>query len=388
MRLVALMLALLCLCGCVNFAAVLPTPTFMPVEEASVTGPVSLPLELDPLGFFHNTAKHGLSSAELAEAYDAQIQTMPNVYEIPNYYLGDYDARTLIWTYKGRVMQVTTQQLDENNEAKRAVYKTMVQALGQPDGTYRINSFVDFVGIPSSELFYGLDATCARWHIDDRTIEIGEVIRGNHVERWYIAVYQDRLDYSAMFGFDFPCAACPHGEDVLFDPTGIYMDDELFSLAAETIISRYGAEEVPAGARAMQAADDSINYSYVVEGLEVLGYDAYFTIDDYEDGEVYGGSYWMELDCDIPNDEARRLFLNLAESIDQSTGGQKSYEGLLAQEPEAMYDEDTYRQGDFSIEWDIQDGRRISLHYRRMESYWSYGSFRPEICRVVISLPY
>ena len=378
-------------CGCTSPVDIQlsPSPALQESDETAQVSAVILPEEIDPLGFYQDEASHSLTGAELAGKYGAQIKMMPDTYEIPNYYLGDCEARTFITTYKGHVRQVASMQQDEIDSAKSAVYQTMVEALGAPDIMYRFDYDDTAIPIKESELFVGLNPCCARWYMDDRTIEIGEETPGNHVDHWYVAVYQDRLDFRAMFGYDFPCSDCPHGADVYFDPTGIYMDSELFEADAKTMIDRYAAQEVACNERQRSSADDIVTPSdYIVKGLRVFGYDADFVIHSYSDDELSGGMYLIELDDGTIDMEAQDLFLSIAQVIDSSVATEKSLEDSLEWSDLLNVASYQHQQGTLSTKWTPPEAGDISLIYVKEDSHWSnWGSyFSPESWYIAISL--
>ena len=153
-KLLSLLLCLLLLPGCAA-----------PVERAEAPGPslhdaspstappeqaqaIRLLASIDPVGFTRDPDVLQMDIADLAAKYGAKDPTMPDLYEIPGYILGDYEARLFIQTNAGKVRQIVAAQTQEvPTSAFEDVYLSMVEELGQPDEAFGEDSYLSLIHI-------------------------------------------------------------------------------------------------------------------------------------------------------------------------------------------------------------------------------------------------
>ena len=197
----SLLLCLLLLTGCAAPAAQVEapgpsihdaSPSTAPPEQAQA---IRLPASIDPIGFTRDPDVLQMDIADLAAKYGAKDPTMPDLYEIPGYVLGDYEARLFIQANAGNVRQIVAAQTQEvPTSAFEGVYLSMVEELGQPDEAFGANSYCEFVSIAPDNLLTHTGEVMARWYLEDRIFEIGEEIVGSQPSKWYVAAYVDRLN--------------------------------------------------------------------------------------------------------------------------------------------------------------------------------------------------
>jgi len=227
----------------------------------------------------------------------------------------------------------------------------------------------------------------ACWHLDDRTIEIGEEIPGSHTSHWYLAAYQDKLDRSSMFGYDFNCKDCPHEQADDSEQLRVFLDDSLFLSTAEQVLKKYGAAEIEATARSKRAVDDEVEYNnYIVNGLKVLGYDAVFEINSYHDGTLNSGAYRMEFDSSTDVSDVMEVFTGIVQKVDATMTAKttKSFDGIAGQQD--IFNTDSYSYGSFSVSWDNMGQRSIKLSHVKSAETWEDGRHSPVKWYVYLSI--
>jgi len=358
------------------------------VEYTQGNSSVLMDAEIDPLKFSAVAAKEGISAAEIAKEYNASIKMIEDIYEVKDYTLGGYDARAIIKVDSDCVTQVVAMQQDEVNSAKEQVYKTIVKQLGDPDAVFEIgDAYSETSPISAKDMWDRDNPIYACWHLDDRTIEIGEEIPGSHTSHWYLAAYQDKLDRSSMFGYDFNCKDCPHEQADDSEQLRVFLDDSLFLSTAEQVLKKYGAAEIEATARSKRAVDDEVEYNnYIVNGLKVLGYDAVFEINSYHDGTLNSGAYRMEFDSSTDVSDVMEVFTGIVQKVDATMTAKttKSFDGIAGQQD--IFNTDSYSYGSFSVSWDNMGQRSIKLSHVKSAETWEDGRHSPVKWYVYLSI--
>ena len=345
------------------------SPSTAPPEQAQA---IRLPASIDPVGFTRDPDVLQMDIADLAAKYGAKDPTMPDLYEIHDYILGDYEARLFIQTNAGKVRQIVAAQTQEvPTSAFEDVYLSMVEELGQPDEAFGENSYCEFVSITPDNLLTHTGEVMARWYLEDRIFEIGEEIVGSQPSKWYVAAYVDRLNHRTIYAYPFGNDCCPHGASTYFDPLGIYHDPELFTAQAQTILADYGAQTVCAtDLKRTSPSEAPAPVIYVVDGLKILDHAAFlfFYPVSESDPRIAKGRYLIPLD-DVSPQDAMVLFQALQRTLDTALGAENRRERL---EDIDINNSQRYIDGMFSLHWSIEDGsQELSLIYTGQGERWA-----------------
>ena len=266
-----------------------PPAVYADPAEESGEKYISLPKNFDPLGIFTRLDKYKnnlplfITNAKDIHYKDHRTENykvthlrykpIPNTYQIHNVSIGGYDAKTIIKTENGKVIQVYTSSRCMNELDN--VYEQVRQALGEPDVIYGYDKNWDYVQI--DEYRPWPEFCKPRWDMENYVIEINSYPDGNMDAWWYIAAYYKSKSSIHISHYYENGLCCPHENDMAFDENCIYFEEGLIGKNKDGIIAKYKAE--PANS---SYYDDYPGHcetkEYIIEDTEALGCKGYINI--------------------------------------------------------------------------------------------------------------
>lgn len=352
-----------------------PSPVTPPKEsDPSFSGMIWLPEPISTMGdltILYDEDLSKLPAKEIAEKYGAEYATYDNLYEVPDFSIGGYQARLFIQVKDEAVLQLVASQVVPNSELLPAVYKQLTSLLGAPEGIYQLDGYNEISGTVDEDQIFGKpEHVQAIWNVDGQNLALGvtygyqDAFSNHHA--WYLAAYKDRLDFRQISWHlsQDESLRIPSGTNT--DPIALFTDPVIFSSPAQELILKTGAR------RAYRGWDGSTYEP------------SYYVITDYTfyglpgDVSLYGDPinmvvYNISLG-DLSEEEAMPIYSAIHRDIESSIWGGNRYADPIRTAPQ----EDEFGQTVIDSEWGAElFFDQIVLSYVQRDSQWWHNQFIP-----------
>ncbi len=355
-----------------------PSPAYIKDEKPDSSESIlSLPeaitaTEPDILGLLKDRDLYELSAEEIAKKYNAGFAVYDNLYEVPDFYIGNYDARLFIHTKDSQVLQLVASQFVQDKDFLREVYSGLETELGMPDGIYELDNSNEITGAAlKEELFADPAHVQAVWKAANYTVAFG-VIHGYYDEdhphelSWYIALYKERLDFSSV-RWHLPREECSlHPQNDMESLWKIFLNSNLLSSGADQVIDQLDARPAYGG----NGGSSSEPLYYSIEGWQFYNYPVEVSL--YGD-PISHIVYYMDLGT-LSEDEAEKIYAAVFRDIESSAWGEK----LNASPSRTASEDDDFNQTIIRCVWHNNEAfDQVVLTFVHREEQWWHNKFIP-----------